>query len=79
MQDGAERRRDSTRTFDERAIQQMIWAAASRLKARRPVDFVRLAFQMARLYPFAAVRKTIRPSTWGFVFDRAPKNAAWIS
>ena len=71
--------RTLARTFEERAIQQMIWAAASRLKAGRPVDFVRLAFQMARLYPFAAVRKNIRPSTWGFVFDRAPKNAAWIS
>jgi glycosyltransferase involved in cell wall biosynthesis len=55
-------RNEALRAFADRATQQMIWEAASRLRVGRAMDSIRLAFEMARLYPRAAVRHAIRAS-----------------
>jgi hypothetical protein len=43
--------------FAERQAQQLIWEAASRLKAKRLTDFLRIAFGAARLYPLSTSEK----------------------
>ncbi|HEY0761447.1 MAG TPA: glycosyltransferase family A protein [Pyrinomonadaceae bacterium] len=55
-------RNQASRSFADRATQQMISEAASRLRAGRGIDSIRLAFEMARLYPRAAVRHALRAS-----------------
>jgi glycosyltransferase involved in cell wall biosynthesis len=57
-----EHRNQALRAFVDRATQQMISEAASRYKAGRAIDSIRLAFEIARLYPRAAVRHAIRAS-----------------
>ena len=62
MEAGEERRNQARRAFADRATQQMISEAASRFRAGRGIDSIRLAFEMARLYPRAAVRHALRAS-----------------
>ena len=62
MEAGEERRNQALRAFADRATQQMISEAASRFRAGRGVDSIRLAFEIARLYPRAAVRHALRAS-----------------
>ncbi|HEV8428599.1 MAG TPA: glycosyltransferase [Pyrinomonadaceae bacterium] len=57
-----ERRNQASRAFADRATQQMISEARSRYKAGRVIDSIRLAFEMARLYPRAAARHALRAS-----------------
>src|SRR5947209_7600973 len=68
---GDERRREAARAFAERATQQMIWEAAGALKAGRAMDFVRVAFALARMYPLGASRKAFDSSTWSFMMNGA--------
>ena len=60
MQAHEEHRSQALRAFADRATQQMISEAASRFRAGRGIDSIRLAFEMARLYPRAAVRHALR-------------------
>jgi len=60
MQATEERRNQALRAFADRATQQMIWEAASRFRVGRATDSIRLAFELARLYPRAAIRHAIR-------------------
>jgi GT2 family glycosyltransferase len=62
MQATEERRNDASRAFAERATQQMISEASSRFKTGRTLDSIRIALELARLYPCAAVRHALRPS-----------------
>lgn len=62
MQATEERRNEAARAFAERATQQMISEASSRFRAGRTLDSIRIALEMARLYPRAAVRHALRPS-----------------
>src|ERR1043165_2705087 len=62
MEAGEERRNEASRAFSDRAAQQMISAAAARIRARRGMDAIRLALEVARLYPRAAVRNALRAS-----------------
>jgi len=57
-----ERRHQASRAFADRATQQMIWEASSRFRSGRALDSIRLALEMARLYPRAAVRHALRAS-----------------
>ena len=65
MEAHEEHRRQALRAFADRAMQQMLWEAASRLRAGRPLDSIRLAFEMARLYPLTVIRNAVRGSTRG--------------
>jgi len=58
-----EHRSQASRAFADRATQQMFWEAVSRFKAGRSLDSIRLAFEMARLYPLTVVRNALRAST----------------
>lgn len=55
-------RNQASRAFADRATQQMISEARSRFRAGRAIDSIRLALEMARLHPRAAVRHALRPS-----------------
>jgi glycosyltransferase involved in cell wall biosynthesis len=57
-----EHRNEASRAFADRATQQMISEASSRFKAGRTIDSIRLALELARLHPRAAVRHALRPS-----------------
>jgi len=57
-----EQRHQASLAFADRATQQMIWEASSRFRAGRALDSIRLALEMARLYPRAAVRHALRAS-----------------
>jgi GT2 family glycosyltransferase len=63
MQAHEKHRRQALRAFADRAMHQMFWAAASRYRAGRPLDSIRLVFEMARLYPLTVVRTAFRAST----------------
>lgn len=62
MEANEEHRSQALRAFANRATQQMISEAASRYRAGRAIDSIRLAFEMARLYPRAVVRHAVRAS-----------------
>ena len=62
MQATEERRDQALRAFADRATQQIISEAASRYRIGRAIDSIRLAFELARLHPRAAVRHAIRAS-----------------
>lgn len=55
-------RNQASRAFADRAALQMISEARSRFRAGRAIDSIRLAFEMARLHPRAAVRHALRAS-----------------
>jgi hypothetical protein len=55
-------RHHAVRAFADRATQQMISEASSRYRAGRTLDSIRIALEMARLYPRAAIRHALRPS-----------------
>jgi len=57
-----EQRNHAARAFADRATQQMISEAASRFRASRTMDSIRLALEMARLHPRAVVRHAFRAS-----------------
>jgi glycosyltransferase involved in cell wall biosynthesis len=57
-----ERRSDAVRAFSDRAAQQMISEAAARIRMRRGMDAIRIALEVMRLYPRAAVRNALRAS-----------------
>lgn len=59
-----ERRRMCEREFAETATQQLIWESASRLKAQRRKDFVRVTLALARLYPLCTLKKVCQIDTW---------------
>ena len=63
MEAPKERRNQVSRAFANRATQQMISEAASRYRAGRTLDFIRLALELARLYPQTLVRNVLRPSS----------------
>ena len=62
MEADEEHRSQASRAFANLATQQMISEAASRYRAGRAIDSIRLAFELARLHPRAAVRHAIRAS-----------------
>lgn len=62
MEAPEEIRNQASRAFADRAAQQMISEARSRFRAGRAIDSIRLALEMARLHPRAAVRHALRPS-----------------
>lgn len=62
MQASEEYRNQASRAFADRATQQMISEASARFRSGRTFDSIRLALEMARLYPRAAVRHALRPS-----------------
>jgi glycosyltransferase involved in cell wall biosynthesis len=62
MEAPEECRNEAARAFADRATQQMIGEASSRFKAGRAIDSIRLALELARLYPREAVRHALRPS-----------------
>lgn len=57
------RRHDLLQGFAERAAQQLLWEAASRLKKREDLrGFFRIVSTVTRLYPLRAARKLLRAS-----------------
>ncbi|HET6890797.1 MAG TPA: glycosyltransferase, partial [Pyrinomonadaceae bacterium] len=65
MEAHEEQRSQALRAFADRAMRQMFWEAASRCRTGRPLDSMRLAFEMARLYPLTVIRNAVRASTRG--------------
>ncbi|HEY2973046.1 MAG TPA: glycosyltransferase family A protein [Pyrinomonadaceae bacterium] len=65
MEAHAEHRSQALRAFADHATQQMISETASRYRAGRAIDSIRLAFEIARLYPRAAIRHAVRASALG--------------
>ena len=65
MEAHEEHRNQALRAFADRATRQMFWEAASRCRTGRPLDSIRLAFEMARLYPLTVIRNAVRASTRG--------------
>lgn len=59
-----EQRRESARAFADCASQQLIWEAATRLKAKRVGDFARVALAATSMYPVGVSRKMLSASTW---------------
>lgn len=62
MEAGEERRNQALRAFSDRAAQQMISAASARMRVGRRIDAIRIALEVMRLYPQAAVRHALRAS-----------------
>lgn len=62
MEAPAEIRSQAARAFADRATQQMISAAAARMRVGRAIDAIRLGLEVARLYPRAAIRHALRAS-----------------
>jgi glycosyltransferase involved in cell wall biosynthesis len=60
---GAARRREVARDFASQASQQLVWAAASRLKAGHLLDSTRVALAGARMYPMNVSKKIFSLST----------------
>src|SRR5260370_221796 len=60
---GAQRRREAARDFAACASQQLIWEAASRLKAGRVFESARVALAGARMYPLGVSKKILSLST----------------
>jgi hypothetical protein len=63
MEAPEERRNQASRAFANRATQQMISEAASRYRAGRTLDFIRLALELTRLHPQTLVRNVLCPSS----------------
>ena len=59
----AAQRRNVSRDFIAHASQQLVWAAASRLKAGRILESARVVLQGTRLYPLGVSRSILRLST----------------
>jgi hypothetical protein len=55
----AAERRAVQRDFASRASQQLVWEAASNLKARHLPRFARVAFAGARMYPVGVGKKIL--------------------
>ena len=62
MEAPEEIRNQASRAFADRATRQMISEARTRFRAGRTLDSIRLALEMVRLHPRAAVRHALRPS-----------------
>ena len=62
MEADEERRNQALRAFSDRAAQQMISEAAARIRIGRGMDAIRIALEVMRLYPRAAVRHALRAS-----------------
>ena len=62
MEAPQEIRNQALRAFSDRAAQQMISAAAARMRVGRGIDAIRLGLEVARLYPRAAFRHALRAS-----------------
>ena len=62
MESGEERRNQALQAFSDRAAQQMISAASARMRVGRRIDAIRIALEVMRLYPRAAVRHALRAS-----------------
>jgi glycosyltransferase involved in cell wall biosynthesis len=60
----AEQRRAARRAFAAHASQQLVWEAASSLKAGHLPAFARVAFASVRMYPLGVVRKILNAKTW---------------
>jgi glycosyltransferase involved in cell wall biosynthesis len=56
-------RREVTREFAARASQQLLWAAATRLKAGRIIESSRVALAGTRMYPVSLTRNLLSLST----------------
>jgi len=63
VQAGAARRRKAARDFAACASQQLVWEAASRLKAGRVFESTRVALAGARMYPLGVSKKILSLST----------------
>ena len=63
VQAGAARRRKAARAFAACASQQLVWEAASRLKAGRVFESTRVALAGARMYPLGVSKKILSLST----------------
>lgn len=63
-------RRAAARDFAARASQQLIWEAASHLKANHLPGFARIAFAGARMYPVGVSKKILTLKTWKFLASR---------
>ena len=63
VQAGAARRRKVARDFAACASQQLVWEAASRLKAGRVFESARVALAGARMYPLGVSKKILSLST----------------
>lgn len=61
---GPARRNEAARAFSDRALQQLVWDATAKLKARRLPDFARIALAAARMYPVGISRTILSSSTW---------------
>jgi glycosyltransferase involved in cell wall biosynthesis len=60
---GGARRRKAARDFAARASQELVWEAASRLKAGRVFASAGVALAGARMYPLGVSKKLLSPST----------------
>jgi len=60
---GTAQRRKISRDFAARASQQLLWTAASRLKAGRMLESARVALAGARMYPLSMSRNILSPHT----------------
>lgn len=66
----AAERRAIARDFATRASQQLVWEAASNLKANHLPGFARVAFAGARLYPVGVSKKILTAKTWKFLASK---------
>jgi glycosyltransferase involved in cell wall biosynthesis len=66
MASQGEHRTKAARSFADRATQNMFWEAVSRYRSGLLVDSLRLAFEMARLYPWTVIGNVIRGSSRSF-------------
>lgn len=57
------RRREVSREFAARSSQQLLWAAASRLKAGKVIESARVALAGTRMYPLSLTRNLLSLST----------------
>lgn len=63
-------RHSAAHDFAARASQQLVWEAASNLKARHLPDFARVALAGARMYPVGVSRKILTLKTWKFLASK---------
>jgi glycosyltransferase involved in cell wall biosynthesis len=63
----AERRREIAHDFAAYSAQQMIWESATRLKAHRLRDFMRMTMALFRMYPLVGSRLALGKPTWRFL------------
>ena len=63
-------RRAAARDFAARASQQLIWEAASNLKANHLPEFARVAFAGARMYPVGIGKNILTLKTWKFLASK---------